>query len=123
MPPMNGSGIRKPNSARLGIVCITFAIPSTGPRRDLRRVIRIPSGNAIKIAIAVERKTSHACCAMCARMSDQLALRNSSMELSADYADDEVIYEALIEVKGFFEHSLPLTPKRLLCSVDQLFAL
>src|SRR5256714_6886002 len=24
MPPMNGSGIRKPNSARLGIVCITF---------------------------------------------------------------------------------------------------
>ena len=33
IPPINGSGIKKPNNARLGIVCITFAMPSTGPRK------------------------------------------------------------------------------------------
>ena len=28
MPPINGMGIRKPNRARLGIVCMTLANPS-----------------------------------------------------------------------------------------------
>src|SRR3989442_13626989 len=87
MPPMKGKGIRNPNSARLGMVCITFAIPRSGPRRRFRRVIRIPSGKAIAMAIAVEIKTSQTCCAMCATMSDQLDRRNSIIELSAHYAD------------------------------------
>src|SRR5437588_5593257 len=87
MPPMKGNGIKNPNSARLGIVCITFAIPKSGPRRRFRRVIKIPSGKAIAMAIAVEIKTSHTCCATCATMSDQLDRKNSFIELSADYAD------------------------------------
>jgi len=33
----------------------------------------------------------------------------------------EVIYEALIEVKGFLVQSLPVTPKRLCCSSCLLF--
>src|SRR2546430_17377509 len=84
---MKGSGIRKPNRARLGIVCITLAIANTGARRRLRRVIKMPSGKAIATAIAIETNTSQTCCPMCDRMSDQLALRNSIIDLSADYAD------------------------------------
>src|SRR6266700_6269419 len=87
MPPMKGKGIKNQKSARLGIVCITLAIPSSGPRRRFRRVIRIPSGKAIAMAMAVEIKTSQTCCAMCARISDQLDRKNSLIELSADYAD------------------------------------
>src|SRR5437899_1031802 len=87
MSPMKGNGIKNPKSARLGIVCITFAIPSSGPRRRWRRVIKIPSGKAIAMAIAVAIKTSQTCCAMCATMSDQLDRKNSLIELSADYAD------------------------------------
>src|SRR4030095_1344273 len=86
-PPMKGSGIRKPNRARLGIVCITLAMPRTGPRNFWRREIRMPTGSAMATAIAIEMKTSQTCCAICVRMSDQLALRNSSIKSSADYAD------------------------------------
>src|SRR4030095_8247627 len=89
-PPMKGSGIRKPNRARLGIVCITLAMPRTGPRNFWRREIRMPTGSAMATAIAIEMKTSQRCCAICVRMSDQLALRNSSIKSSADYADTQI---------------------------------
>jgi len=44
-------------------------------------------------------------------------LYHSAMRQSQDYfyRRDEVIYEALIEVKGFLAQSFPVTPKRLCC--------
>src|SRR5213595_2787801 len=62
MPPMNGSGMRKPNRARLGTVWNTFATPSTGPRHAGRRVSRTPSGTPITIAAPVEIATRYRCC-------------------------------------------------------------
>src|SRR5204863_512546 len=47
MPPRNGSGMRNPNSARLGIVWNTLASPSTAPRHAGRRVSSTPSGTPI----------------------------------------------------------------------------
>jgi hypothetical protein len=56
-PPMKGSGIRNPNSARLGIVCSTLATPSTGVRHSGRRVSSTPSGTPMTIARPVETVT------------------------------------------------------------------
>ncbi len=61
IPPMNGSGIRNPKSARLGIVWTTFAKPSTGRASRGRRVSATPSGTPIATASAVDRKTSTTC--------------------------------------------------------------
>ncbi len=54
MPPMNGIGIRNPNSARLGMVCITFAKPSNGVRNAARRVSKMPSGSPAPTAMAID---------------------------------------------------------------------
>ena len=37
MPPMNGIGIRKPNSARLGMVCMMLENPSSQGRGSMSR--------------------------------------------------------------------------------------
>src|SRR5271168_2353884 len=44
IPPMKGMGIRKPNSAKLGIVWNTLATPSAKLRNAGRSTIKIPSG-------------------------------------------------------------------------------
>src|SRR5439155_538977 len=72
MPPMNGSGMRKPNRARLGTVWNTFATPSTGPRHAGRRVSRTPSGTPITIAAPVEIATRYRCCPTSPRTSCEL---------------------------------------------------
>ena len=59
MPPMNGSGIRKPNSARLGMVCARLAKRddrSRQPAGDARRRCRAES--PIAAASAVDHTTS-----------------------------------------------------------------
>ena len=61
MPPMKGIGMRKPKSARLGIVWTTFAKPRTGRARRGRRVSATPSGTPIPTASAVETTTSTTC--------------------------------------------------------------
>src|ERR671918_327423 len=60
MPPINGNGIRNPKRARLGIVCITLAMPSTGLRSASLRVSRIPVG----IPIATARKVQKLICSL-----------------------------------------------------------
>ena len=57
IPPINGMGIRNPNSARLGMVCMTLAKPSSGVRRAARREISTPSGKPMAQAINIERPT------------------------------------------------------------------
>src|SRR5579872_4915490 len=61
MPPISGIGIRKPNRARLGTVCTTFAKPSPHCRRPGRRVIRIPSGSPIASATPIAMTTKNRC--------------------------------------------------------------
>src|SRR5664280_2415492 len=41
MPPMKGSGMRKPKRARLGIVWTTFVIPRTAARHGVERAERL----------------------------------------------------------------------------------
>src|SRR5882672_8703284 len=61
MPPTKGRGIRNPNKARLGIVCITPATASTGRARRRFRVSRIPTGTPTRTATAVESSTRIRC--------------------------------------------------------------
>ena len=53
---MNGSGSRKPNIARLGIVCTTLATPISGAASRGRRAAKMPSGTPIATAISVETR-------------------------------------------------------------------
>ena len=50
MPPTNGSGSRKPSSARLGMVCAMLATATTGRPRRGRRAATMPSGTPIAMA-------------------------------------------------------------------------
>ena len=61
-PPMNGTGSRKPNIARLGTVCTMFAIPTSGAARRGRRAAKMPSGRPMAIAMSVEIATISTCC-------------------------------------------------------------
>ena len=82
MPPINGTGISKPNNARLGTVCITLANPSTGVRKLLTRVNKTPSGTPSKIAAPVDTNTRKTCSRVSVSSSVQFKLRkltNSSM--------------------------------------------
>ncbi len=69
MPPMSGTGSRKPNIARLGIVCTTFARPTMGALNRGRRAAKIPSGMPIATAASVDTATSVTCWASNARNS------------------------------------------------------
>src|SRR5882672_4472641 len=61
IPPTKGSGIRKPNRARLGIVCSTPTTASTGRARRRLRVSRIPTGTPMATATDVESRTRIRC--------------------------------------------------------------
>ena len=61
MPPTNGSGIRNPNSARLGMVCARLASATIGLAIDGRRAATMPSGMPIAAATAVDANTRMTC--------------------------------------------------------------
>ena len=51
----------RPNSARLGTVCSTFANPITGLANPCRRVSRIPSGSPIPAASTIAESVNQRC--------------------------------------------------------------
>src|SRR5258708_22315307 len=61
IPPMNGMGIRKPNSARLGMVCPMLAMPSARPRVRGCPATATPSGMAMAAAIRIALTTRTRC--------------------------------------------------------------
>src|SRR5262249_18852243 len=69
MPPMNGTGMRSPKSARLGIVCTALAVPRTRRCQPGRRVRRMPSGTPMAVARPTEMTTSITCLPVSARIS------------------------------------------------------
>jgi hypothetical protein len=75
IPPIRGTGIRKPKSARLGMVWITFTKPMIGFRRASRRVRRIPVGIPMNTAIPTEVPTRKRCSTVLASTSARLAIR------------------------------------------------
>src|SRR5260370_858225 len=60
---------RKPNNARLGMVCITLAKPSSQRRNEGSRVNTIPRGTPTATAIASAIATSRRCSVVKRRMS------------------------------------------------------
>ena len=62
-PPASGTGSRKPNIARLGIVCTTLAMAMSGAARRGRRAAKMPIGTPIATATSVDAATSSRCCA------------------------------------------------------------
>src|SRR5437899_1160455 len=64
IPPMKGTGMRNPNSARLGMVCKIFAKPTTQRLSDTRRVSQTPVGIEMPIAINIAISTSSRCSAV-----------------------------------------------------------
>src|SRR5215213_3319038 len=77
IPPIKGSGINRPKSARLGTVCRILAIPKTGVCKDFLRVSKIPSGTPKATANAVEISTRTRCSRVRTRSSAQFCPRNS----------------------------------------------
>ena len=61
MPPTSGTGSRKPNIARLGIVWTTLAMATSGDASRGRRAANTPRGTPIATAIVVETATSSTC--------------------------------------------------------------
>src|SRR6185437_14077194 len=61
MPPINGIGIRKPNNARLGIVCRILANPSANRRVRTLEAAEMPSGIPIAHAMTIDVTTSIRC--------------------------------------------------------------
>ena len=61
MPPTNGSGIRNPNSARLGMVCARLAMATIGRARAGRLAATMPNGMPMAAATSVETSTSTTC--------------------------------------------------------------
>src|SRR5437870_11159636 len=64
IPPMKGTGMRNPNSARLGMVCKIFAKPTTQRLSDTRRVSQTPVGMEMPMAINIAISTSSRCSAV-----------------------------------------------------------
>ena len=85
MPPINGIGISKPKSARLGTVCIMLAKPSTGVCRDFTRVSRMPSGTPTTMARPVEIETRKMCSRVSASSSGQFDLKKLDESSSHRY--------------------------------------
>src|ERR1035437_6534133 len=72
-PPRNGSGRRKPKTARLGTVCTTFTTPRVQRRRCACRVRITAEGAAMTTATNTATATSHRCSA------DNLTISAGSM--------------------------------------------
>src|SRR5689334_5433391 len=79
MPPMNGIGIRKPKSARLGIVCPMLAKASANRRARGLEARSKPAGMAIADAIRIAVTTRTRCSPMSCVPSSS---RSSKMSLS-----------------------------------------
>jgi hypothetical protein len=45
------------------------------------------------------------------------------LQQSGSLRSHEVIYDAVVDVKSFFKHTLTATPQRPRCSIDSWFAL
>src|ERR1041384_1507374 len=85
MPP-KGSGIKKPKSARLGMVCKMLVKPSTGRCKNLRRVNSTPTGRPIRTAHAIASATSNRCSPTSVNRSRQLCVMNSNRFIANDHS-------------------------------------
>src|SRR5438034_1238174 len=81
MPPMKGTGIRKPKRARLGMVWARLARARTGRARRGRRARAMPSGTPIATAMPAETRTSRTCWPV--RSSSQSACDAAPLALAA----------------------------------------
>ena len=70
MPPMSGTGIRNPNSARLGTVCMMLAKPTTQRRHAAKRVSSIAAGIAMAAASSMAMATNCRCSRLSESSSD-----------------------------------------------------
>ena len=59
--PSHGSGSRKPNMARDGMVCRMLAAPMTGLAQRGARVSQMPAGTAMAVANSIAAPVSHTC--------------------------------------------------------------
>src|SRR5579872_5493651 len=74
--PIHGAGSRNPNSARLGIVWITLATPSTGFSMTWRRVSHTPTGTPMATAMAMEMPTIQRCSSVSCQTSARFCAKN-----------------------------------------------
>src|SRR5712691_17776 len=78
MPPMKGTGIRKPKRARLGMVWARLARARTGRARRGRRARAMPRGTPIATAMPAETRTSRTCWPVRSSSSERRSARNLS---------------------------------------------
>ena len=69
MPPMNGTGMRSPKSARLGIVCTTLAAPSTRRCQAGRASARCRAARRRRSRVPTDTTTSSRCRPVSVRIS------------------------------------------------------
>src|SRR6185503_20313318 len=97
MPPMKGTGIRKPKRARLGLVWARLARPRTGRARRGRRARAMPRGTPMATARPADTRTRRTCCPVRSSSSDRRSARNLSSptrDPSWERGGDELGHEA-----------------------------
>src|ERR1700704_6018112 len=80
-PPINGTGSRNPNIARLGIVCTMLATAISGEARRGRLAEKVPSGTPSATATNVEPATSSTCCPTRLASSTRCAIQKAISDL------------------------------------------
>src|SRR5262249_13743048 len=131
MPPIAGSGIRKPKSARLGMGWATVGKPRSGRGSRGERVISTPSGTPTATAADVETRTRTRCWPKRKASSLRRSARNARNALTAgprsrERGPQEVVDEAgrglladlprrppLEDAAAVHHHDLVREPQRL----------
>ena len=106
MPPTSGTGRRKPNIARLGIVCTMFASPTIGVLRRGRLAAKMPRGMPIATAASVDTATSVTCCASSATNSARCDIQKASSRVIVSPA----VSPYCSEVRGRGRRRTPRAP-------------
>src|ERR1700730_7452201 len=129
MPPMKGTGIRKPKRARLGMVWARVARARTGRARRGRRARARPRGTPSATAMPPETRTSRTCWPVRSSSSDRRSARNLSKPTRApsrQRGGDELGHEAglrgLAELSGraALEHAAAVHHRHLVAEAEGL---
>src|SRR5881409_1303514 len=127
MPPMKGTGMRKPKRARLGMVWARLAKASTGRASRGRRARAMPRGTPSATAMLADTSTSSTCCPTSSRSSARRSARNLSRPTrpaSWQGGRDEVGHEArlrrLAELPGRapLEHAAAVHHRHLVAETE-----
>src|SRR5262245_58742504 len=108
MPPTSGRGSRKPNSARLGIVCTTLATAASGPPIRAFLAATMPSGTPTATAAVVDTSTRAMCCPSSCQSSAACDRQNSNRVMGFEQHPDHRMGGRAQLLRNIEGHQAPL---------------